>query len=109
MKPENKKWKPRWEFALVIILVLEIAIFGAINPRFLKPYVLFGSINDFISIAIIGLFVTFVLISSGMDIQAGSIVGLSSIFIGLAWQNLGMNYLGCKFTCSPSRYDLWST
>jgi len=62
-----------------------------LNPRFLRPRVLFGSINDFLSICVISLFVTFVLITGGMDIQGGSIVGLSSVLAGILWQQAGMN------------------
>lgn len=77
-----------WEAALIVILILEIIIFGQLNPRFLRVNVLMGSINDFISICIISLFVTFVMITGGIDIQAGSIVGLTSITIGLLWQDM---------------------
>lgn len=86
---KKKLW--RWETSLVVLLLLEIVVFGALNPRFLKPRVLLGSINDFMSICVIALFVTSVLITGGMDIQAGSIVGLTSISIGLLWQDFGMN------------------
>ena len=85
-----------WEIILLIALIALIVIFGTINPRFLKPNVLFGSINDFMPIAVISLFVTFVLITGGMDIQAGSIVGLTSITIGLLWQEVGLNiFVAC--------------
>ena len=67
------------ELLLIAVIVCEIILFGMLNPRFLRPIVLLGSINDFISICIISLFVTMVIIAGGMDIQAGSIVGLSSI------------------------------
>jgi AI-2 transport system permease protein len=86
----------RWEAFLVLLIVLEIFIFGSLNPRFLRPQALFGSINDFMPICIISLFVTFVLITGGMDIQAGSIVGLSSIIIGILWQQFGLHiWLAC--------------
>jgi AI-2 transport system permease protein len=81
----------RWEVFLIVLILLEVLVFGAINPRFLRPWVLFGSINDFMPICVISLFVTFVLITGGMDIQAGSIVGLSSIIIGILWQQFGFN------------------
>ena len=81
----------RWESFLVILILLEVATFGAINPRFLRPSVLFGSFNDFTSICIISIFVTFVLITGGMDIQSGSIVGLSSIVLGVIWASSGLN------------------
>lgn len=81
----------RWEFVLLAILLLEFVIFGAKNPKFLMPNVLLGSINDIISICIISLFVTFVMITGGIDIQVASIVGLTSIVIGVTWQDAGLN------------------
>ena len=81
----------RWNFTLVILLFLLFCIFGFINPKFLSVPRLLGSVNDFISVCIISLSVTFVLVTGGMDIQAGSIVGLTSISVGLIWQTLGVN------------------
>ncbi|MDR2343307.1 MAG: ABC transporter permease [Spirochaetaceae bacterium] len=89
--PFNPQKLLRWESFLVILILLEAAVFGAINPRFLRPSVLFGSFNDFTSICVISIFVTFVLITGGMDIQSGSIVGLSSIVLGLIWASFGLN------------------
>lgn len=86
-----KKALKRWETVLFVILILEIVIFAGANSKFLMPRVFFGSINDIISICIISLFVTFVMITGGIDIQAGSIVGLTSIVLGVAWQDGGMN------------------
>lgn len=80
-----------WEFVLLGILLLEFIIFGAKNPKFLMPNVLLGSINDIISICIISLFVTFVMITGGIDIQVASIVGLTSIVVGVSWQDMGLN------------------
>lgn len=83
------------ELLLIAVIVCEIILFGMLNPRFLRPIVLLGSINDFISICIISLFVTMVIIAGGMDIQAGSIVGLSSIVVGVFFQS-GVNiYAAC--------------
>ena len=90
-KHRLKKIFLRWEGFLLVLLAAEILIFGGINPRFLTPRVLLGSINDFMPICIISLFVTFVLITGGMDIQAGSIVGLTSISIGVLWNDVGMS------------------
>lgn len=90
MKTKAKKLV-RWESFMLVILILEVMVFGSINPKMLNPAVLLGSINNFMSIAVIALFVTFVLITGGMDIQAGAIVGFTSINLGLLWQDLGLN------------------
>jgi AI-2 transport system permease protein len=94
----KKKLSFKWEFSLLILLVCEVILFGILNPRFLRPIVLFGSINDFISMSIVSLFVTMVIITGGIDIQAGAIIGLSSIVVGVLWQQAGMNiWVACVF------------
>jgi len=84
-----------WEFALLMILVLEFVVFGAVNPKFLNINSIFSSVNNYISICIISLFVTFVMITGGIDIQASAIVGLTSIIIGVFWNDLGFNIWVC--------------
>ncbi len=81
----------KWETLLIVILVAELLIFGWINPAFLKFNTLLYSINDFVAIGIIALFVTFVIITGGIDISSGSIIGLTSITLGLVWKLLGVN------------------
>jgi AI-2 transport system permease protein len=89
---KNKKIvKGKWEISLIGLLIFEIIIFGLINPRFLKIDVLMNSANDFVTVAIIALFMTFVIITGGIDISMGSIVGLSSVVMGLLWQEAGVN------------------
>lgn len=83
----------RWETVLAFILLLEFIIFSLASEKFTFQRMLF-SINDIISICIISLFVTFVMVTGGIDIQAGSIVGLTSIIIGVFWQDLGLNIWG---------------
>lgn len=96
LKDNFTKFRFRWEYFLILLLVAEVIIFGSLNPNFLKPRILFGSINDFISIGIIAIFMCFVFITGGIDLQAGSIVGLTSIIIGVLWKNAGVNiYLAC--------------
>lgn len=96
LKEKYTKLKFRWEYFLILFLIAEVAVFGTLNPKFLKPRVLFGSVNDFISICIISIFMCFVFITGGIDLQAGSIVGLTSIIIGVLWKSFGVDiYLSC--------------
>jgi len=96
LKAHHIKFSFSWEYFLVIFLIAEVGIFGTLNPHFLIPRVLFGSVNDFISIGIIAIFMCFVFITGGIDLQAGSIVGLTSIIIGVLWKSAGVDiYLAC--------------
>lgn len=91
-KQRLKKLVTKWEFILFIILVLEFIIFSGVNySKFMRIPSILSSINNYISICIISLFVTFVMITGGIDIQASSIVGLTSIIIGVIWSDLGIN------------------
>ena len=80
-----------WNMFLVIVLIAEFIIFGMKNSKFLRVSLLLNASNDFLPICFISIFVTFVMITGGIDIQAGSIVGLTSIVIGILWQELGLN------------------
>lgn len=82
---------PKWNLALILVLASEIIIFGLINPRFWNITILLNSFNDFIGIAIIGFFVTFVMITGGIDISGGSIIGLTSVVVGILSQLVGLN------------------
>jgi len=94
-----KNLKCKWELSLVAFLMLEIVLFGLLNPRFLKVRVLLNSANDFVTVAIIALFMTLVIITGGIDISMGSVVGLTSVVMGLLWQELGMN-IWAAVTCA---------
>jgi AI-2 transport system permease protein len=94
-----KKLLFRWEVALIVILILEIVIFGSLNHRFLRVPVLLGSINDYISICIIALFGTIVMITGGIDISGGAIIGLTSMVLGLLWQDAGLNIWAAVGLC----------
>jgi AI-2 transport system permease protein len=82
---------PKWNLVLLSIIILEIIVFGMINPRFWNITILLNSFNDFIAIAMIGFFVTLVVITGGIDISGVSIIGLTSVVVGLLSQVVGMN------------------
>ncbi|MRT12169.1 autoinducer 2 import system permease LsrD [Enterobacteriaceae bacterium RIT711] len=80
------KLKLNWEVALLLILVAEILLFGAINPRMLDVNMLLFSTSDFICIGIVALPLTLVIISGGIDISLGSTIGLCAIALGVMLQ-----------------------
>jgi len=74
-----------WEFALAILLVLEILVLGIINPVFFNMENLLYSTLDFTHILFAALPLTLVIITAGIDISGVSIMGLASITLGLVW------------------------
>ncbi|WP_110876713.1 autoinducer 2 ABC transporter permease LsrD [Franconibacter helveticus] len=78
--------KLNWEGALLALLVVEILLFGAFNPRMLDINMLLFSTSDFICIGIVALPLTLVIISGGIDISLGSTIGLCAIALGVMMQ-----------------------
>lgn len=73
----------RWEAALALLLVVEIAVFGLINPRFLNLSGLLFGTADFVQIGMVAVPLTLVIIAGGIDVSFGSIIGLTAIAFGL--------------------------
>lgn len=98
MMEKVKKFMARgntsWNMLLVALLILEFVVFGIANDRFLRPALLFTSINDNLPTFMLSLFVTLVMVTGGIDIQVSSLVGLTSITIGVAWQDFGLPIWG---------------
>ncbi|AGT10733.1 ABC transporter permease subunit [Paracoccus aminophilus] len=74
----------RWEIVLALLLVLEIAVFGLINPRFLNVSSLLFGTADFVQIGMVAVPLTLVIIAGGIDVSFGSTIGLTAIIFGLA-------------------------
>lgn len=79
-----KKSLLRWEAALLLMLVAELAIFGLINPRFLNPGNLIYGTSDFVQIGIVALPLTLVIIAGGIDVSFAATIGLAAIVFGIA-------------------------
>ncbi|WP_230209509.1 ABC transporter permease, partial [Bacillus cereus] len=77
----------RWEGVLIVLLLVEFILFSLINSDFLNISNLLFSTNDFLFIAIAAIPMTFVIVTGGIDVSIGSIMGLTSILIGVLWMN----------------------
>ncbi|KHG51791.1 autoinducer 2 import system permease LsrD [Bacillus anthracis] len=81
------KYVYRWEGVLIVLLLIEFILFSLINSDFLNIGNLLFSTNDFLFIAIAAIPMTFVIVTGGIDVSVGSIMGLTSILIGVLWMN----------------------
>ena len=76
-----------WELTLFCLVIIEILVFGMINPRMLDLNVLLYSTSDFIYIGMLALPLTMIIVSGGMDISFGSTVGLCAISLGVLFKS----------------------
>ncbi|TKH27984.1 ABC transporter permease [Bacillus cereus] len=81
------KYVYRWEGVLIVLLLVEFILFSLISSDFLNISNLLFSTNDFLFIAIAAIPMTFVIVTGGIDVSIGSIMGLTSILIGVLWMN----------------------
>ncbi|HSU80394.1 MAG TPA: autoinducer 2 import system permease LsrD, partial [Candidatus Angelobacter sp.] len=85
-----KKRLLRWEGFLFLCILLELIIFGSINSSFLNFTDILYSMNDYMYVGIAAIPMTLVMVSGGIDVSVGSIMGLASIVLGVSWTH-GVN------------------
>ncbi len=75
-------WLRRHETLLAIILIVALAGLGLLNDRFLTLDNLLNQGRLMTEIGLIALPMTFVIITGGIDLSVGAIVGLCAIMLG---------------------------
>jgi AI-2 transport system permease protein len=78
-----------WPSILVLLITIEFVVFGMLNSRFLNLSNLLYSVGDFLYIAAAALPMTLIIVSAGIDISIGAIMGLGAIITGLVWVKTG--------------------
>lgn len=82
-------WLLRHEAMLAAILLVALIVLGALNNRFLTLDNLLNQGRLTTEVGLIALPMTFIIITGGIDLSVGSIVGLCAILLGYSWKNLG--------------------
>jgi rhamnose transport system permease protein len=80
-------WLLRHETLLAVILAIALIILGSLNNRFLTIDNLLNQGRLMTEVGLIALPMTFVIITGGIDLSVGSIVGLCAILLGYSWKN----------------------
>ncbi|HKZ90903.1 MAG TPA: ABC transporter permease [Candidatus Limnocylindrales bacterium] len=80
----------RQETILFIILVVGVLLLSLQSDVFLTPENLLNQGRLAAEIALIALPMTLIIITGGIDLSVGSIVGLVAIMLGVAWYNWGL-------------------
>jgi ribose/xylose/arabinose/galactoside ABC-type transport system permease subunit len=93
---ENRSsgWKRiffRHETILVCVLLVEILYFNSVGPRFGTVDNAFDIIRHTVEIGLLALVMTPIIISGGIDLSLGSLLGLCAILFGKMWRDAGMS------------------
>jgi len=80
----------RWEWILIVFIIIAIIINSNISPYFLKTSNLFNMTFNFMELGIIVLIMSFVIIIGQIDLSVGSNMAMSSAIMGISYQ-MGLN------------------
>jgi rhamnose transport system permease protein len=78
------------EIVLAVILLVSLALLATQTDRFLTTGNLLNQGRLMAEVGLVALPMTFIIITGGIDLSVGSIMGLCAIVLGVAWQNLGL-------------------
>ena len=80
----------RHEAILAVLLVLALAVLAMQSDRFFTVDNLLNQGRLMAEVGLVALAMTFVIVSAGIDLSVGSILGLVAILLGVFWQKLGI-------------------
>jgi len=80
----------RHEALLALILAVALAVLAIDNERFFTAANLLNQGRLMTEVGLIAVVMTFVIITGGIDLSVGSILGLCAILVGVFWKTLGL-------------------
>jgi rhamnose transport system substrate-binding protein len=86
-RPWRERLFPNSEWILLMALALEIAIFSAIAENFFTWNNFFEVTRFSVELGLLALAMTPVVITGGIDLSVGSMMGLAAVLFGVAWRD----------------------
>jgi len=69
---------------ILAILIGLVIVIGLINPAFINPDTLLSIVNSSLVLVLIAIGETFVLLTRGIDVSIGAVMGISAVILGTA-------------------------
>ena len=83
-----KSFLTSWEALLVLLLLIGVVIGSVLSPYFLSSFNLeYALPSNIMEIAIMALPMTLIIIAGEIDLSVASLLGLTSVVLGLLWQS----------------------
>lgn len=80
----------RHETILAVLTVIALAVLASQSDKFFTTENLLNQGRLMSEVGLVALAMTFVIVTGGIDLSVGSILGLTAILLGVFWKNLGM-------------------
>ena len=72
----------RWEWLLVLLILLVILVYSRLSPYFLNTNNLFRTSSDFMEMGLMMLPMVFIIITGNIDLSVASMLGMTASFMG---------------------------
>ena len=82
----RQRWFPNGEWVLLLVLVAETLFFSAVAPNFLTLGNFFEMTRFSVELGLLAVALTPVIVSGGIDLSVGSMMGLAAVTFGAAYQ-----------------------
>lgn len=86
LTPHWMEWLFTQEGVLLVILLIATMVMSAFNPNLLSARNLVNQSRLLSEIGLVALPMTYIIITGGIDLSVGSILGLCAIVLGVGWQ-----------------------
>src|SRR6187200_1287984 len=83
----------RHETILLVVVVLEWLYFNSVGPRFGSVDNTFNIMRHSVEIGLLALAMTPIILTGGIDLSVGSLLGLCAILFGKFWRDMGLSPL----------------
>jgi rhamnose transport system permease protein len=84
--PARARFNVTQELVLLVALVVALAVLAVLTDRFMTVGNLLNQGRLMTEVALVALPMTFIIITGGIDLSVGSIMGLTAILLGVFWQ-----------------------
>ena len=85
--PWHARIFPNHEWVLLLVLVLECTIFSVSGTNFFTPANGFEITRLSVEVGLLALALTLVIITGGIDLSVGSMMGLAAVVLGALWRD----------------------
>ncbi len=89
-RPILERWFPNREWILLIALAVEAAIFSITGENFFSIANFFEIVRLSVELGLLALALTPVIVTGGIDLSVGSMMGLAAVIFGASWHDLGL-------------------
>ena len=90
MKAVRPRALSQGEWILLLALVAEVALFAAIAQNFFTPGNFFEIIRLSVELGLLAIALTPVIVSGGIDLSVGSMMGLAAVLFGASYHDWGL-------------------